>query len=572
MKKTTAAEWLKMESRALSCRHMFENQWQLVGEFVNQTKIDFTTELTPGSFIHQHLWDDSGIHLSNTSASALIGYVWGAGVKSFRLLGNEEVFGDAPEMKEFWEMATKALGREMKDSEAGLNTAMDESFLELVNNGTDFIYLEERNIDKPSHGCLAFTPWSVQNVSLRDNSYRKATKFFRRKKYKIDDLVGKYGIKNVSKKSQRLYEQKKFDEEVNVLLVIFDRPESQRVEGSIAAKDMPIGSVHIEVDSKKILRESGFQEPRVACTRLSRRVTEDYGRGFGMNALPSIMMLNQVKEDYMLAMEKQLDPPMYQINDAVSGNGYIDTSAGAINILRVDTSNGANPTGKLFDIQEVRSAPEVIQMLQENISQHYLIDRLLDLNNGVEMTKGEAFLRNSLRQGSLRSVTSRLLSEKFDVLIDSAFQICLRRNKFGYMPGDPEAEAREARNLPVKYLPQRLVDAIEADEDLYDIEYLTPAARDMLADEGQGMVEMVQIGSQMAQYDEDVKREFNNSWILRRLGEIKGTSTDMWNPKEEVAAEKAQEQKQIAAQQEAAMLQQQAGAAKDAAEAQAKSQ
>jgi hypothetical protein len=76
----------------------------------------------------------------------------------------------------------------------------------------------------------------------------------------------------------------------------------------------------------------------------------------------------------------------------------------------------------------------VVETLQNTISNHFMIDRLINMNNDREMTAREALLRNAIRQSTLRSIVSRLLSELFDVVVNTAFMICFRRNKLGYMP------------------------------------------------------------------------------------------------------------------------------------------
>ena len=562
----TVKQYLDEEKREATRRNYWVNIWQLTSEYVHQRRADFTTSRQPGSFINSQIWADAPVHMAETSASALLGYIWSAGVKSFKLVGNRKVFGKDKDMADFWAECTETLQDEMDDQEAGLSVAMDESMLDLITLGTDAIYIEERNQDKPLQGCLLFDGWTIQQFILAENAAGRAARFKRRREYTIEQLVEKYGIENVSAQSKKKFMDGNTGECVSVLHIIEPRHEAHRKKDSKAAKDMPIASIHIEVDAQKFLKQSGYPELPIACARLAKRINEEYGRGRGMNALPSIMMLNQVMEDWMLAMEKNLDPPMYQLNDAVAGNGYIDTSAGAITILRVDKAMpNVPPTGKLYDIQEVRNAPEVIEMLLKSISNHFMIDRLIDLNNDVQMTKGEAFLRNGIRQSSLRSIVSRLFLEKFDPLINTSFNICLRRNKFGYTPGDPQAAALEAQGVKVKYLPQKFLDALNREEDLYTIQYLTPAARDMLAEEGQGMVETLTIAGEMANFDQSIKHRIDANWTLNRLAEIKGADRRMF--KKEADAQNAimAEQQQMQQAQQAALMQATSGLAKDAA-------
>lgn len=562
-------QYLEEEKALDTERNYWKNVWQLTAEYIHQRRADFTTSRQPGSFINSHLWTDDPVHIAETSASAFLGYIWSAGVESFRLVGSEKVFGDDKEMREFWNEVNIALKAEMEDNEAGLATALDESMLDLLTLGTDAILVEERNVDDPQLGCLMFQPWTLQEFSCGENASGRAVKFNRRRDYTVGQMVEKYKYENCSKKVQDLYDKGSHNEKVVVLHVIQPRDPKDIVPGSLAAKDMPYASVHIEVDQKHICRNSGYPELPVACARLAKRSNETYGRGRGINALPSIMMLNQVWEDYSLALEKNLDPPMYQLNDSVSGNGYIDTSAGAINILKIDKSMpNVSPTGKLFDIQNINNVVEIIEKLQETIANHFMIDRLINLNNDVEMTKGEAFLRNAIRQSTLRSIVSRILLEKFDVLIRSSFMICLRRNKFGYAPNDPVAQARERQGLPVTYLPQKFIDALQSNEQIFDIEYLTPAARDMMAEEGQGMIETLQIAAEMAGIDEEIKYEIDSRWTLNRFAEIKGVNQNMFRKEKDVKALKTEAREQQQAAQDAAMAQAMGGVAKDAAMAQ----
>lgn len=565
----TASQYLECENRLETQRAMWKPQWQLTSEYVHQRRADFTTSRQPGSFLSSQLWTDDPSHLAETSASAFLGYIWSASEKSFKLTGNPKLFGKDRKMREFWSESTETLQNEMADVEAGLAVALDEIMLDIIVLGTAANFTEERNADKPQLGCLSFGGWSVQEFSLDEGTDGRADTFYRRRSYSVRQHIEKYGYENVSKKAREAYDKQKYDENIEVLHVIEPRLEKDRKKGSKGAKDMPIASVHIEVDNKHICRNSGYPELPVACARLAKRLKEKYGRGRGMNALPSIMLLNQVWEDLMLAMEKKLDPPMYVINDTVTGNGVIDSSAGAINVLRLDKSMpNIPPTGKLFDIQDTNQVSELIDKIMSSISNHFMIDRLINLNNETEMTKGEAFLRNAIRQSTLRSIVSRLLLELFEPIINTSFMICLRRGKFGFMPNDPRAVALERQGKKVKYLPDEIIAAMQNDDDLYNIEYMTPAARDLLAEEGQGMIETITLTGEMAKFDETISERVDAQWTLSRFAEINGASSKMFRKEAEAEARIKARQEAQAQEQQAMVAQMQGRVAKDAASAQ----
>ncbi len=565
----TAKYYLDCAARRDTEKNYWKNQWQLTCEYIHQRKADFTSTKTPGAFISSQLWTDDPVHLAETSASAFLGYIWSAGEYSFKLKGNDKVFGKDKEIQEFWAESTGILQEEMGDPEAGLATSLDEAMLDLIVLGTAADFIEERNNEKPKLGCLVYEPWSVLEFSLDENAAGKAAKFDRTREYSVEQMIEKYGIDNVSKKTADLYNQKKYDEKIRVLHVIEPREEKDRVKGSKAAKDMPIASVHVEIDAKHICKNSGYIEMPVACARLAKRLKEKYGRGRGMNALPSIMMLNQIWEDFLLAMEKKLDPPKYVLNDSVAGNGILDDSPGALTALRIDKNfPNVPPVGKLYDVQDTNGIPEIIQKLQDTISNHFMIDRLINMNNEREMTAREALLRNAIRQSTLRSIVSRVITELFDPLIDTSFMICLRRGKFGYFPGDPIAAAQERAGVKVKYLPKKILEAMAGGENLYNVEYLTPAARDLMAEEGQGMMETVEMGGLLAKYDDTIPDQIDAHYTLSRFAEIRGASAKMFRKESEAKALTAERRKAAAEAQAAQVQQMQGRVAKDTAQAQ----
>jgi hypothetical protein len=569
VKRKTAEDFIRCESKAGTERNYWVTQWQLVAEYVHQRRADFTSTRSPGAFITSNIWTDDPSHMAETSASAFLGYIWSAGVRSFKLKENDSLFKKDQTAKDFFSEATKILQSEMDDQEAGLSVALDESMLEDIVFGTSAILVEERNTDELEQGCLRYEPWSVMEFALEEDAIGRATTFYRRREFTIRQLVEKYGIDNVSSKSRDCYVAQDYARKVKVLHVIEPRSDEYRVKNSKAAKDMPFASVHIEVDNKHVCRESGYPELPVACSRLAKRINEAYGRGRAMNALPSIMQLNQVWEELMLASERKLDPPMYVISDSVTGNGIVDTSSGGITTLRVDKNMpNVPPVGKLYDIQDTNDVYQIIEKIQESISNHFMIDRLINMNNEREMTAREALLRNAIRQSTLRSIVSRILMEKFEPIINSSFMIALRRGKFGYFPNDPIAIAKQQSGEEVKLIPDIILEAMQTGKDLYQIEYMTPAARDLMAEEGQGMIEVLDVAGQMAQFDQGIPDHIDTTWTLSRFAEIRGADSKMFRDKDEVDKIKKARQEQMQQQQQMAMMQAGAGAMRDAAQAQ----
>ena len=99
-----------------------------------------------------------------------------------------------------------------------------------------------------------------------------------------------------------------------------------------------------------------------------------------------------------------------------------------------------------------------MQSLKDNISKHYFLDRLLDFNNQTQMTATETIKRDSIRNTSLSAAIDRMTFELFSPLINRSFNILLKNDMFEDMP-------------------ESMTEAIDEGEDVYEIKYITPAAR-----------------------------------------------------------------------------------------------
>ena len=90
----------------------------------------------------------------------------------------------------------------------------------------------------------------------------------------------------------------------------------------------------------------------------------------------------------------------------------------------------------------------------------------------------------------------------------------------------------------------------------------------MMAEEGQGMIEMLQVAAELAQVDESVRYRIDADWTLNRLTEIKGADPRMWKKDSEVQEQMDAEREQAQAAQQMQLLQQAGGVAKDMSMAQ----
>jgi len=452
----------------------YEVMWQDIAEYVRYHKQNFTSQDTKGEFVTDKIFDTTGAFALRTMASALTGNVLPNGAKTVKIRPPKDLEGNK-EIKEYYEWASNKLAHYMELKEAGLNIAFDEYMLDSGAFGWGGIYMkDDRNdFDTP----LKFASWDPVHTYMAQDSFGKIIMVYNEIDMQISDAIQEYGLSKLPKKAKDLAKDGKLSDTIRVLVAI--QPTTKLEIGKKGNKNMPIASIHIAVDSKKLLKESGFNESPATMARFYKTSGETYGASPGTDSFPDVKMANAQSESIIRAAEKQLDPPLYIIDDNSLGTDYIDTSAGAVNILayngRFPTSDPLKP---MFTVGESRSMKETLAETRGKIMEHFLIDRLLDLNNDTRMTAFETSVREKLRGESLSSVYNRQTTEMINPLFKKGLNTLFDRGFLGvFSLDDAKAKKLKREGVEVKLIPEEILIRIRENKDVYELEYTSPSAR-----------------------------------------------------------------------------------------------
>ena len=549
-------------------KRLWNNHWQLVGEYCLQRKAHFTSMEEPGAFLHSEIWDTTAPKAVEVAASALLGMMWPDN-HSFKYMPVDD---SNDQVMEYFERATERVQIGLDDPRNGLDLSLFELTEDLLTFGTSSLY--EEGGDETD---FIFQSWNVAQFAIDEDADGYVDTFFRTYKMTPRQMVQKFNLPKDQLHKDVLKMHKDGKKTKSKILHVI-APRSVDPKKGIGRENMPVMSIYIDIDRKQLIRESGFEELPAFCVRASKKINEKYGRSAAMRALPDIMELNAVWEAVTVAMEKNLDPPLAVYDDGRLGPGTIDTSAGAINVLNVSGKINGNqrPIEPLFTVGNFNDVIPLIEKLEQSIQDHFMIDRLLDLNNDTQMTAREALIRNSMRQQMLGSFRTRMKNELFNRMLERSFNILLRAGDLGYVEGSTEAEiaAERSPNEEILIIPQEVVDAQESGEPFYKIKYTTPAEREQEFDAATGIMDVWAFGGEIAQAkgDMSVLNRLNADRSLKTLANIRGVPDDIMNDDKEVARIEKQQQEQQEGQEELESAQVTAGVAKDVAQAQALTQ
>lgn len=488
----TAKQYKQRFSELNKEKDQFRSLWQWVGKYVHQRKLDFSECHTPGEFLVSEVFASTAPKSARKMAQVLVGMLWQGG-KSIRLKRPQSL-KETAEIKAYFEKATENVQEDLDDDRNGLTQALAEDMYDQVTFGTAGVgcFSAAENSDT----LLDFMAYGVDECAIDENAKGKIDTMYCLRRWTVKQVVEEYGIDNVSSATARAFNGGKVDDHCKVLWVIEPRKADERKgEGNLSYS---IASCHMEWESEKILRKSGYEEMPVEWIRMYKQRGEKYGRSPTTDALADVFEENFLAEGGIVANEKALDPPLVINDDGVAGAGYIDSSAGGIIVVNTKgrQTSAQNPVYPLFEGSNINQNDKRREELKVSIKEHYNLDRLLDFSAEREMTLGEAQILENIRAQSMMEMFSNQIV-RMKKLMERAISILFRAKRLGVFPSSPEAVIAQQLGLDILLIPEEVERLIKSGREFYQIEFLTPASRLLKAEQAKGTMQLWQFAGEV---------------------------------------------------------------------------
>jgi len=520
-------------------------------------------EMSLIKLVNRELFDSTARKANKLMASIIVGMLWSGATRSIRLEPPEEL-PDNQANREYYDFVTREMARTMDDPRSGFSMAMNEYMKDQGSYGTSGLYSEEAPDDDPID--VLFQAWGLKSLVINEGSNGFVDTVYREFEWPINKAVKEYGLDNLSDENKDKFLNNHGHEKMRILHAI--EPRVGRTSDDPSNQNMPWASIHFESKSKKILRTSGFAEIPVKIARFDKMSEDLYGRSPAMDALSDILELDGIWESLTLAIEKNLDPPIVVLDDGRLGADKIDTSPKAINVFRITGRIGNQPpVSPMFTVGEMKSTQELVTVLVDSIMQHFLIDRLLDLNNETQMTLGEAQIRNSIRGTLLGSVFDRQITEMLTPTIQRTFNIKLKRGSLGVIRGSEDEQILIAKGKQPVYIPDDVAKLILDGKDVYRIAYFTPAMRMLRAEQAQGILQTWNFVKDVSQGKPSAMDNFDEDKAVREVAEIAGAPAKILKDFKSMIKERQMRTQMVEQQEQTAQLEQAANIAQVATKA-----
>ena len=520
--------------------------------------------------------DDDAVEAARTSATALGGALWPHAGESFEFVPIEPMITaydakaefKSQDVSDYAQQITKMIRSDFDSPETAYLLSLDEHLNDQVVIGTSGIYGEELSNDEQP---VRFRSVTIETAVIDEGPDGLIDTVYFEYLFTVRQIVQKYELKNVSPAVRDAYKGKHYDDYIKVIQAI-----EPRSGGKVGApkRKKPFASVHMEVESKHVIKHDGMDELPAWIVRFRKRPNELYGRSLGMDALPSVKELNVLRTAFSLNLHKQIRPPLGYYPEAIGAGGSINDSAGAFTPFHSSNRipQGQKPIEKLYDIPEPRVANDRLSELSEKTRSKFLVDRLLDFNNKTRMTKGEADYRYDFRNQALGSIFNRQITELIVPAIKWVFKVRWRRGLLGLDPTDQKQAAMiedlRANGITPLVIPPIVSAMMKQGKFPFAIRLISPAARAMKAEQLLGLEKLTNyVIALTTAGNQDAMDVLDSDTNIRTYQELSGAPANAVRGTDKVAQERKARRAALAQQAEMQQADLMAGAAAKGAKA-----
>lgn len=501
------------------------NVWREVRRYVMPTYSDYLTE---GGARGENLFDTTAIEARKRLAAGMYNWMAPPDKRWFDLAPVDDELAKDEEVKDYFAEVTKILAFTMA------NSNWPSVLIQLLNNlscGLDAVCYCEDGGDR---SAVTFKSFPIETVCYCENPYGIVDTVFRELELTSRQIAVLFQDAKDSvpdRVKQEAAEQRIMDKKHRMLHVVM--PRRDRDPSLSDNVNMAFADLYIDIETKTLVRESGFEEFPFAVCRFDKSDNESYGRGPGLDKLPDIKMLNRMRQAYILGSEHQADPS-WLVPDGSIVSGNFDRDPGGLIVYKPDLGGGKPEM--LMNSANLNRLYQDIEMEREKIKQGFFWDIFDPLGDLKQITATEAEIRNEGKMIPFAPIAGNLHTELFRVIIHRVYGICLRR---GLLPP----------------LPRKLAEAPD-----YKIDFVSKIALSIKKLESMGWIQTQAALGPMVQANPEIMDNFNADEITRDIALANGTSPKWLVPVRERDAARDQRAQAMQAQQAMASLQQSAGA------------
>jgi hypothetical protein len=480
---------------------------------------------------HNNIYDNTGTRALRTLGAGMMAGATSPARPWFRLGTADPELNNFPPVKLWLDDVTRRM--QVVFQRSNTYRALHQVYEELAAFGTSAsIILPDYN------SVIHHYPLTTGEYCIAQDWQGRVCTLYREFEKTVGETVKEFGYYNCSNTVRSMYDNGNLDKWIPIVHAI--EPRADRDPSKNDAKNMAWGSYYFEIggDPNKFLREGGFKQFPAVAPRWAVAGGDIYGNSPGMEALGDIKQLQHEQLRKAQGIDYQTKPPLQaptnlknrDIEMLPGGVTFVDPAGGGI---KTAFDVNLNLQHLLMDIQDVR----------ERIRGSFYADLFLMLANATDtrMTATEVAERHEEKLLMLGPVLERLHNELLDPLIDITFT---RMVEAGIVPPAPD----ELQGMEL------------------NVEFVSMLAQAQRAIGTNSVDRFVGNLGSIAQMKPDVLDKFDSDQWADSYSEMLGIDPKLIIPGQQVALIRTARDDAMKAQQQMAMMQQQAQTTRDLAQ------
>jgi hypothetical protein len=505
----------------LSERSDWEAAWKDITNYLlpGRGRYDTSKNLTKRQVTNRYVVNPAGEEALYVLTSGMHGSLTSPSRPWFRLEWADADLNNFEPLKAWLQTCTDRLHRSLAQS--NFYNVINDFYIEYAGFGTSCTFMGEDtdDVNIPFH----FQLLTAGEFSFTTNSIGRPIVFARPLYMSPRQLVDMYpdGVSKELKDRVKSNSGGIDKVELSALEYVLKHSFGDKPFTRVVYETIGMSSNWINDETKKPLQIDGFYEWPYPLARWGTIGRDDYGIGPGSRALPHIKRLQEMEKAFMMAVHKEVDPP---VNAPSRQKGNLNTLPGGRNWY----SNPDEKIERLYDTNfNMAGVLEAIERVEERIKRVFFNDIFLGAMrdpNASPLRTGQVNELSMERMLRMGPVTERLQFEYLTQVVERGFNIMLRK---GMMPELSPDLAQMASG--------------------YHIALVSPMATAQRRVALEGISSYMAFISQAAQFDQTIIDNFNSDEAAKEVADITGVSIGVKRPDEDVQRIRAERAKKIQA-------------------------
>lgn len=512
----------------------FRSLWNTAAQFCLPAWDNFIGEWAEGVNRNTRIFDSTGVIANERFAAAMESILTPRSQIWHKLSAEDEEVNEIPAVAKYLDRVNKILFAARYHPQANFASQTDECYMSLGAFGNNLLY-----IDEVIGVCLRYRSVPLSEIVWSPNHQGVIDTVFRKFKYTPKQAIQHWGKDRVPQVVRDAFAKNPFNDDIEFLHAI--KPNPEHSPGAYGDKGKQYASWYIHLGTKSMLAQEAYRTFPCAVGRYRMAPRENYGRGPATTCLPDVRTANEMVKTALRAGQKALDPPILLAEESVLSNFNQRPGANNYGMMSADGKPLAMPFESKSNFQ---IGEKQLEDTRNTIRDTFLNTLFQILVQNPNMTATEALLRAQEKGELIAPAMGRQQSEFLGNDIRREIDIL---GEAGQLPPPPQELVKSGRGMK--------------------IEYTSPMAMALRAQEGTAIMNTISDIGQMANLDKSVLYLIDLHEAGREMATIRGCPAKLIRSEEEVDQLLQQAQQQQDQQNQAAQAPQVALGAKNLAQA-----